>query len=55
MSKLEIPFIQPTHPNDVFVCSIEGCNGAGKTTLLNRYKKDYPDTECRLCVRSSVG
>ena len=43
MSKLEIPFIQPTHPNDVFVCSIEGCNGAGKTTLLNRYKKDYPD------------
>lgn len=50
MSKLEIPFIPPTHPNDVFVFSIEGCNGAGKTTLLNRYKKDHPDTECRLCV-----
>ncbi len=50
MSKLEIPFIPSTHPNDVFVFSIEGCNGAGKTTLLNRYKKDHPETECRLCV-----
>ena len=50
MSKLEIPFIPPTHPNDIFVFSIEGCNGAGKTTLFSRYKKDHPDTECRLCV-----
>ena len=38
MSKLEIPFIQPTHPNDVFVCSIEGCNGAGKTGAGEKFR-----------------
>ncbi len=50
MQKLEIPRIQPTHSNDIFVFSIEGCNGAGKTTLLKKYMEDHPDTECRLCV-----
>ena len=50
MQEIEIPYIQPTHSNDVFVFSIEGCNGAGKTTLLKRYMKDHTDTECRLCV-----
>ena len=51
MQKLEIPYIQPAHStDDVFVFSIEGCNGAGKTTLLNKYMKNHPDTECRLCV-----
>lgn len=50
MQNLIIPYIQPSHSTDVFIFSIEGCNGAGKTTLLNKYMKDHPDTECRLCV-----
>lgn len=50
MHELNIPYIKPTHTDDVFVISIEGCNGAGKTTLLNRYEKEHPDTECHLCV-----
>ncbi len=50
MQRLEIPYIHPSHPKDVFVISIEGSNGAGKTTLFKRYIKDHPDTECRLCV-----
>lgn len=50
MQKLNIPYLHSSHSKDVFVFSIEGCNGAGKTTLLNRYMKEHPDTECRLCV-----
>lgn len=50
MSKLIVPFIQPTHSSNTFVFSIEGSNGAGKTTLLNRYKELNIDTECSLCV-----
>lgn len=50
MQEIVVPYIKPTHPKSIRVFSIEGCNGAGKTTLLNRYMKDHPDTECRLCV-----
>lgn len=50
MPQFVIPYIHPTHSNDVFVFSIEGCNGAGKTTLFNKFKANHPDTECRLCV-----
>lgn len=50
MPQMKIPFIPSSHNSKVFVFSIEGCNGAGKTTLFNKYKKEHPDTECRLCV-----
>lgn len=50
MSRLDIPYIQSTHSDELFVFSIEGSNGAGKTTLLNRYKDLHDDTECLLCV-----
>lgn len=50
MQKVEIPYIKPSHSEEVFVFSIEGCNGAGKTTLLNRYMREHLDTECQLCV-----
>lgn len=50
MSKLNIPYIEKTHSENLFVFSIEGSNGAGKTTLMNKYKELHGDTECILCV-----